>query len=383
MSDKNNFESISNSMHTFVKTVKAITIFCCLLFQPVWGQVVTTDHAAAALEPPAATIFDQMTTAQEVLSMTLMADFSSLIENRRQNEYLPASLSYMDALGQVSNWDLKIRLRGRFRRMKCDFPPLMLNFDKDDLKALGLAKHDKLKLVTHCMDDPQAEQRLLREWLCYQLYQDLTPNSYRAQLVRVTYRDLDGSMETIEQFGILLEDTDEMAERLGGKELEEMNQPDSLFDAESRFIQDLFQYMIANSDYDPKVLRNIKLVSAPYSDRPLTMVPYDFDFSGMVNAPYAIPKPGSGAQSVTDRIFLGERQSENVVNQVVNQFMQKQQQLFQRVDTAPFMDRASRRHARRMLETFFKLLADEDRVYEQFVVAKSTCTSSPERFRLR
>ena len=80
--------------------------------------------------------------------------------------------------GAAVSWRAVLSLRGKFRRMRCQFPPLRVQFKKDTLRALGLADHNDLKLVTHCMDDPDSSrENILREYLCYRLYNILTPIS--------------------------------------------------------------------------------------------------------------------------------------------------------------------------------------------------------------
>ena len=49
----------------------------------------------------------------------------------------------------------------------------------------------------------------------------------------------------------------------------------------------LFEYMIGNTDMSIWALHNVRLVQKP--NRTLTAVPYDFDLSGFVHAPYAMP----------------------------------------------------------------------------------------------
>jgi alkylation response protein AidB-like acyl-CoA dehydrogenase len=75
----------------------------------------------------------------------------------------------------VLDWDerelsIELSTRGRFRFRNCDFPPLMLNFSKKELRGMGLTtpEHDKLKLVTHCLEERfMAKELVAKEALAY------------------------------------------------------------------------------------------------------------------------------------------------------------------------------------------------------------------------
>lgn len=263
---------------------------------------------------------------KESLEITITTDLTNLIENRRTEDFLKASLTYEDESGKEISRQIELQPRGKFRRRVCDFPPVRLKFAKKDLEAEGLeARFNKLKLVTHCIDDKLVgNENLLKEYLLYQLYNELTPNSYRAQLVKVTYVDATGQQSKIKRYGILLEDTDEMAARLGGEESDLLNiHPDSLSAKDERTMA-LFEYMIANMDWDTKMVRNVKLVAQAGSDK-MIPVPYDFDFSGFVNASYAIPRGDIGQLTIRDRLYLGNPMDQPTIRNTVAHFIEERQ----------------------------------------------------------
>ena len=106
---------------------------------------------------------------------------------KRNTEKHPAVFSFTDQSGAVQTWNIKVNLRGKFRRTRCEnLAPLKLNFKKSELKAAGLAKFDDMKLVTHCMSSKSDAKALLqKEYLAYRLYNELTENSYRVQLLKI------------------------------------------------------------------------------------------------------------------------------------------------------------------------------------------------------
>ncbi|MBK9015575.1 MAG: hypothetical protein IPM82_16755 [Saprospiraceae bacterium] len=102
--------------------------------------------------------------------------------------------------------------------MTCDFPPLKLKFAKTELEAAGLSEMNELKLVTHCLDDKDVSKGLVLEsiWF-YKLYNELTPNSFRVQLAKITYLDKNNPDYRLISFGFLIEDEEELTWRTNGE----------------------------------------------------------------------------------------------------------------------------------------------------------------------
>ncbi len=65
----------------------------------------------------------------------------------------------------------------------------------------------------------------------------------------------------------------------------------------------MFEYMIGNTDWDLSMIRNVKTIRAPDSGK-IILIPYDFDFSGLVSAPYASPSSETGLRSVRERFLF-------------------------------------------------------------------------------
>lgn len=248
-------------------------------------------------------IFDIMQ-YKEVLQIELETDIENLQDNRRFTDYQTAKLRFKDANDQWQNWDLKVRIRGNYRRIHCsEMPPLKLNFKKSSLVEAGLSKHDDLKLVTHCIEDKQAAQDLImREYLAYKMYNELTDNSFRVQLLRITYKS-SKTGKKIKQWGFVIEDTAQLKDRISASNCEAcLNAAMDEFDTDNVKLVSMYQYILGNSDWGIHNGRNIKLLR---QHGKTIIVPYDFDFTGVVNAPYAVANPNYQMKFVRDRIYLG------------------------------------------------------------------------------
>lgn len=299
---------------------------------------------ATDLPDKAASVFDRLH-RQRIISVTLEIDMQQLQDDRKTtNKQLATFHDGKDS------YAVEVEVRGRFRRRVCEVPPLKLKFSKKWLLEGGLNGHNDLKLVTHCVED-QGREYVLREQLTYELYGLLTNQSYRTQLVEITYVDTrTGASDT--QLGIIIEDTDEMAERMGGKECDDCySLTYDQFVYGSPEMVTLFQYMIGNADWNPHMQRNVKLVEL--ANGQYSMVPYDFDFSGIVNAEYALPNYDDGQTEVGQRVWqwkYGEQQPSNAVRQ---HFMDRQQLIMQHIENYDLLSKKSRREISKYIGRFY------------------------------
>lgn len=310
---------------------------------------------SAPLAQAQQTIFDELYSS-EMLEITIETDLTNLIDNRKEDEYQRGTFTFDNHSGEAETHDIKLKARGKFRRKVCDFPPIKLNFSKGRLLERGyLAEYDKLKLVTHCLDDNFAsKENVAKEYLAYKLYSELTDKSYRAQLVKITYIDSKKKISRIKSYGFILEDVDEMAHRVGGNKCDEcINLPANQLSAKDENIMAVFQYMIGNADYSLSMARNLKFVQ-PYTGGGVIPVPYDFDFAGLVAPSYAIPNADYGLVSVKQRVFLGNRTDSAMLSATLQLFVSRRSAMEDLVDDLKLLSRQGRGEVRRYLDSFYE-----------------------------
>lgn len=316
-------------------------------------------------------VFDQMLLlSDDILEINLITDLQNLIINKKTEDYQVAYLEMQDAEGNSVNHKLKVKPRGKYRRKICDFPPLKLNFSKEALIENGLhPEFDKLKLVTHCMDNKiGSKDNVLREYLTYQIYNKLTDNSFRTQLVKIKYIDLHNSSKSITRYGFLIEDKDEMATRLNG-ELCDCHGLESKTVSKTPYnLMAMFQYMIGNEDWDLSMVRNVKAVQLfTGGEDNNILVPYDFDFSGIVDAPYAIPDSGLKHLTVKERHFSGVFLNDNDLEAMSNHFLSREEEILLTVKKFKRLNSDSRIEIERYLREFFAILKDKNQVNDVFL----------------
>jgi hypothetical protein len=299
-------------------------------------------------------IFDLMK-QEGILEINLRTDLSKLLASaEREAEYQAASISFGTENDGFQVWYLKIKPRGKFRRQNCDFPPLKFNFSNEDLVNNGLATYDKLKLVTHCVDNRMdGNESILREYLSYLLYQEISPYTYRVQLVKIQYIDDHGKVNGFKRFGFIIESTEELTARFKGEECEDCtySKPED-FDQQAASVHAMFQYMIGNADYSVPLLRNVKLIRRSI-DQKLVPVAYDFDFAGIVEASYARPAVHMGQLSQEQRLYLGTLTSDTDLRYTIEFFLNKREALLGIVKRFRRLNGLKRLEIQEYLSSFF------------------------------
>jgi hypothetical protein len=307
-----------------------------------------------ALPLQASSIFDLMYTGKDApVAIRLEVPVDSVLA--KVNTKQKARVQFTDFAGRLQNWDLNVSVRGKFRRQRCEFAPLKLNFGKKDLRAAGLEDWDKYKLVSTCSSDPLAKNLVLKEYLAYRVYNTLTPQSFRVQRVLITYADANGNHPDRVEEGFIIEDTDEMAARLGGKEVDNaLGLPAEIYNSEAEVSHALTQYLFSNGDFSMPLARNMKVVEMP--DGKMVPVGYDFDFSGWVGAPYASPTSDIGQQSIYQRIYQGYAQPDDVMRKVANHFRDNRREVLDLIANFQYLPSEDRTVVQRFAARFFKEL---------------------------
>ncbi len=195
--------------------------------------------------------------AHTPIRMTLRTDIDWLRDERSDSTEVEGTLSYVDLDGTVTESFVNTRTRGNFRRQKknCNFPPLRLNFRTSEMEGTVFEGQDKLKLVTPCDHGRDDHQRyIFNEYLAYRVLNEITPASFRVRLIEITYEDINGEYDTRTKIGFLIEDEAEMAARQRGVIMDVTQFHPMRTWGEYSVLAAMFNYMIANTDWSPRLL---------------------------------------------------------------------------------------------------------------------------------
>jgi hypothetical protein len=313
---------------------------------------------------------DSLFKSEEVINIELRSDFSA-IQNDRTGiaEYHPGELVYHTSDGETKTFSVKIMIRGHFRRdtAHCNFPPLFVNFKKNEVKNTLFDNQDKLKLVTPC----QYEKDVINEYLIYKMYNQVTDLSMKARLVRVLYFDTVKKRKVFEKFSFFVEDKEHCAKRNNVLEKDKAVSPFSL-DRENFKRMAVFEYIVGNADWYFTLLHNIVMMQpkdttlAPYA------VPYDFDLSGFVDADYALPKKGADKLLTKRRIYKGLCYSETEFNEVF-EYYRKLRPVFESIiNNMELVSKSNRKKMTNYIDYFYTVIENKKLIKQEFLDACET-----------
>ncbi len=342
----------------------------CMLAQFVSAQDLQLADAQVIVDEDEQYISPVIFDGQEIINLEVKADLTLIFSDRDDDlEEYPGSVTLRPASGEEVVQPVQIKVRGNFRKQEahCGFPPLRLNFKKKQVEGTLFDGLDKVKLVTHCQDWRKAHNQLvLLEYLAYKMYNEITPLSFNVRLANMTYIDESGKRKPVNRFGFIIEDDDDMARRNGGEILKKavFHQDSTEFDQITRL--SLFQYLIGNTDWSVPALHNIRLVDREDDDE-LWPVPYDFDFAGFVNAPYAVPPQNLPITDVRIRLFRGYCRSEEELQPHLDHFIANEDVIRSLIDDLEPMQDKYRKRARSYVNKFYKIIKSERRTKKQIL----------------
>ena len=309
--------------------------------------------------------------SDDLLELTLTTDLKALLKDRGQESpYRPATLTYLAEDSTTVSLDIQVKTRGQFRlkRSNCDFPPLRLNFKKKQVEHTVFANQDKLKLVTHCRSNrKQYEQYVLQEYLAYRLYNLLTDKSFRVRLARITYQDSLNNRDPLTAFAFLIEDEEAMAKRNQAIIMEAGRIHSKFMEAEHMVLLAVYQYLIGNTDWSIPALHNVVLIQQVQGESAPLAVPYDFDYSGVVNAHYAIPPAQLDLSSVRERRYRGFCRPEAELAPAFAFFNQQQEAIYALYQNNSFLEQKQIKSTLAYFDEFYETINNPKKVKWEFL----------------
>ena len=330
---------------------------------PVFGDVAAANDRQPLFE------------SHEPLALTIELPYQRGINRDRlgESEYRSAEVTYVDANAGEVMLPVEIRTRGKTRRRKktCDMPPLRLRFDTGAVAGTLFASQRGLKLVTHCQDREAYHQYELLEYLAYRLQNLFTEHAQRVRLVQVTYQEK--GREIAARNGILLENWRRVAKRTGTTDAD----VDGAVRMESLSVPDVnriavFNYMIGNEDWTvlwPEPNENCCHNTKPLFTTAGTVIPllYDFDYSGLVDAPYALAKPPNN--DVRRRKYRGLCHTQDTLEETLVIFRDKREAIYDMVRSVEGLRSSKVKGTLNYFDRFYKVINDPEQVERKMIRA--------------
>ncbi|HSC13535.1 MAG TPA: hypothetical protein VLI71_00355 [Gammaproteobacteria bacterium] len=304
----------------------------------------------------------------EPLAITLSFDFNTLCRAGAEVDCpdTPGALTYVDRDGADRAVPVWIRARGRWRNVSanCSMPPLSVIFG-DRTEGTVFAGQSMLPLTTHCNEWPAAqEQYVLKELVAYGIYNELTDKSFRVRLARVRFELAGRRPRTVERYAFFTEHFDSLAARNGAQFWPTENFDPRTGDAAQLATVELFEFMIGNTDWS--LVRGHNIAHLRDADNTVAAVPYDFDFSGIVNASYATPQLRN-VRRVTQRVYRGFCHAGLDWEALFRRFESEREPIAALIDRTPALDEAERSRIRAYVASFYEIIGSPERRQDYIV----------------
>ena len=187
----------------------------------------------------------------------------------------------------------------------------------------------------------------------------------------MTYADPNG--KSLTRYGFVIEEQKDVAKRNGMKVVKTRHLHESEIDQRQQNLINVFQYMIGNTEYslvnpEPKkdCCHNADVLSVD-KEAPFKPLIFDFDFSGLVNAPYAQPNPRYPIDNVRQRYYRGLCSANDILPDTLQVFADKKDAFYRIIDTLEPASNRFKARVRAYLDSFYKKIANPELVQENLM----------------
>jgi len=306
--------------------------------------------------------------SNDPLEIIFESDFKHLVKNKHKDEYQEAVFKIMYNDSVRVDRKIKIKPRGNMRKSNCFIPPIKLNFPKKQAFIDQLKHFDKLKMVLDCKRSDIYEQYLLSEYYAYKILNIITHYSLRVRLLKVTYIDLGGKFKEITKYAFIIESLDQLNKRLNTLRLDTKGVRDLRTDQKVLTDAYLFQFLIGNTDWSIPGLHNMYIlkpidptITYPY------VVPFDFDYAGIVNTNYAFPDPQLGTESVRERVYRGVCLTSNELYQARERFITLKPAIYALYENDPYLSKSNKNGTIRYINEFYQII-EKDNAFKRNIL---------------
>ncbi|GJM28152.1 MAG: hypothetical protein DHS20C17_07870 [Cyclobacteriaceae bacterium] len=364
-------------MKAILRLSIALALLTTMPSSIAWSQGVHYDFDSllqhnSQFESLASIVFDtfKIFGPEQPLEFTVSTDLRALAKNKYDDEYQTADVIFnlWDTIN-ISR-EIRIKPRGEFRLKNCSNPPLRVNVKKTEEVFQLLDGLSKLKMVVPCKGASSYQHYILNEYMAYKLYNIITENSFLVRLIKVHYYDTGGKVKEGEAYTFIIESEKAMAKRLGSIPIDNEKINARYLDPETAAVLYLYQFMIGNTDWSVPGLHNMKLIKTSNVTRPNPIpVTYDLDYSGFVNASYAIPGDHVSIKEVTEREYMGYCLPPEHMEKAFDLFIQKEPQIIAAVEKFSLISDRQKKICLNFLDEFFEIIKNP-RSRENRIIAR-------------
>ena len=296
--------------------------------------------------------------SETILPLKMVYSNLDLRNKTNDSTFIKSTISYKKG-DKWKDVAVEIRARGKFRKERCYFVPVKIKIKKSKSKGTIFKGNKNLKLVTPCLISKDMNDNVIKEFIAYKLYENISGYNFKTRLVQISLSET--RRKKIKEHaikGFLIEDDKNVADRIKARVVDRSIHPlkqDDITSIQNAF----FQYMIGNVDFSIAKLHNAKLF---YVDKKIIPVPYDFDMNGFVDPSYETvssrPKNSFLINKVTERKFRGFKRDVKLFEQVRQEFLKNKTKFITIIESYKnqFENQSEYTKAKNYISDFFKIL---------------------------
>ena len=308
----------------------------------------------------AAPLFD----SGEVLDVVIEAPVRDLERQRFKDPQFTGTFRYTDLSGTEHALAIDVTTRGKSRLEMCDYTPLRITFNPDETQGTLFEGQRRMKLVTQCMAGGRGAGWVHLEHGIYRAYNLISDYAYKTRKLNVIYHDTNSSRRDRLQPAFILEPDNQLAKRLGRERI----RPPIVGPLQMSLVETtynlLFQYLVGNTDFAVKrgpkgegCCHNGRVYARPGEHDDWVVVPYDFDYAGIINTNYALPDARLPIRRVKTRLYRGFCWQNDLLPEVIELFNQHRSDIELALLPAE-LSKSKSRTVKKYIEDFYEIVND-------------------------
>ncbi|MEB2785743.1 hypothetical protein [Algoriphagus persicinus] len=299
--------------------------------------------------------------SEEILEINMKFSVKQLRVETNDSTFMDSMLIYKTPEGALDTLEVGLRVRGNFRKENCYYPPIRMKLKKKEGKDNIFDGSRNLKVVFPCSTAKNADSYIVKEFLCYQLYEQVSEYTFHTRMIRINFENEDDKKgQSTQLLGFLIEDDDKVADRFDGEILENKKIIGAVLEDTAAIRHDLFQYMIGNTDWSSMYQHNMKILKL--DAKKVVPLAYDFDMTGMVLPPYAQVSNLVDIKTVSQRLYRGFCRDELMMKAIRDEYLDKELLLFAEVERFEnLVPGYEIKYMNNYLKDFFDILKDDRR----------------------
>ncbi len=317
----------------------------------------------------AAPLFD----SDEVLDVVIEAPVRDLERQRLKDPQFTGTFRYTDASGTEHALAIDVTTRGKSRLEMCDYPPLRITFNPLETQGTLFEDQHSLKLVTQCMAGGKGAGWVHLEHGIYRAYNLISDYAYKTRKLNVIYRDTNSSRRDRAQPAFILEPDKQLAKRLDRERI----RPPTVGPLQMSIMETtynlLFQYLVGNTDFaikrGPKgegCCHNGRVYARPGAADDWVVVPYDFDYAGIINTNYALPGAKLPLRRVTTRLYRGFCWHNDLLPGAIELFNQNRNDIEAALLPAE-LSKSKSRSVKKYIDDFYEIVNDSKQLQKHLI----------------